>query len=462
MLIKIICIIVSSCANSAYFCHLCSQVLTTPERLSIAPDKELLDQDAAIQERLRVLECLLTDEERGRTPYEQQQADMRAEVVSGHLQGLETSVQQLRRQVFATLNLLEPQQVETRNEVRPIYEEWLKEQIALLHKVYWHDPILSQPETEILSKGYGFFQLRQHMRNLVQNEYANASDLQNNAVLFFDVNGMRTVVDLTDHENGTAFLRELAKVFIHGTTTKLLRDQGLEVTPMSAGGDEFHIHIHSSVRPLAAETLEQFNTMYRQEVEGATQLSGYLNLRDPVILRKFAHLITEEGMPGPSNLEELEKMLPERFKPSISTGAATMLEIVRSMDPEQIRAFGSFTDAITAITQALFKLADERQQTWKEQFKDRLEKEDPKTYALLIRNDENRDLHSKLSQAKRIMRKKNNQLQAERLQNHLLRKENTQLQEENMRLLLCVAEMRGSAFNLLGKGKPVEISQPQT
>lgn len=157
------------------------------------------------------------------------------------------------------------------------------------------------------------------------------------ALVFFDLNGLKTLNDGTNHANGDRALEIFSKILKEGKTTKWLKEQGVEVIPAHQSGDEFILLARGKkdISPL----FEEIKNRYHQEVEDfdASDLidfqTGKKYLTELGIYDKFVDdLAKKKG----TSREKLEESFTREFKFQLGTsvGISTPGEALSRIDPD--------------------------------------------------------------------------------------------------------------------------------
>lgn len=266
----------------------------------------------------------------------------------------------------------------------------------------WHDHVLSTPGHAIQYQRYGGFLIKQELLRLAAEKTLHPTSLQNIGWISFDVNGLKTLIDCTNHQNGCHFLQNIAKI--------LLDHKSDAVTPLTAGGDEFALLLKSP-SPLSQELLTEIIQRYQQEIATNPALQSAINFEDPNVLMRYGGVEKDQRkllvkLPLDEQKKDLQSIrdeLPPVFTPSISGGAATLAEgILFALEREGETHLSLDTELETLdtiakkVTFGMWAVADARQHTAKQNFKTDLEHRDPRLADFLRRNKENRELALRL------------------------------------------------------------------
>ena len=265
----------------------------------------------------------------------------------------------------------------------------------------WHDHILSTPGHDIQYQRYGWFLIQQKLMQLIT-EKASPQSLQHIGWISFDMNGLKSLIDCTNHQNGHLFLQNTARVFLtHKNDTTI---------PLTAGGDEFALLIRTP-DTLSPQYLAKIIAGYQQDITNSLELQRAINFEDPKILMRYGGIGKKErellsALPPDECRQDLQTIrdeLPPIFTPSISGGAATLEEGVlfalQREDEHRLQLdldLETFESASEKAIMGMLSIADARESAAKATFKKDLEVSNPKLADFLRRNRENRDLAQRL------------------------------------------------------------------
>lgn len=244
--------------------------------------------------------------------------------------------------------------------------------------------------------------------------------IDHTGAIFLDVDGMKTIVDCTNHSNACAYLQRLADLLVRPPERLAIwcQEQGLTTEAYSVGGDEFFVLVRSQTI-LTEERLAELEARLRREIEEDAALSHqFVNFDDPSFLLDYGFvgderreeilaLETDEERRGA--LSDIRNQLPSTFVPSVSIGFARFSVALRRAvaqatdqgeETEEVQPFDKV--AFNAF-QMMADAADAAAGTQKRNKKQRMKEEDPRAYAFLMRNAEGRELLLALEAKERII-----------------------------------------------------------
>lgn len=219
--------------------------------------------------------------------------------------------------------------------------------------------------------------ISEYIRRLVDHPRHNPKDIYSIARVNMDLNGLKALNDLAGHDAGNKGLKLFANILNFGATTIWLRDDlGLEVTTSAEGGDEFGLVIAGlpdgdkdgiDLRKYSEEIIHR----YFEEVYSA-DVSHFINFADVQVREKLAALGISDEVPKDF-----------QFKMSTSIGMCTFGE---ALDNIEVSKPGlKFAEVVNNVTNAMFKLADQRSIVHKSEFKKKLADTNPVLSGLYAR-----------------------------------------------------------------------------
>jgi len=207
------------------------------------------------------------------------------------------------------------------------------------------------------------------------------------------MNGTRSIRELVGHTKTGVLLQGIARVLTEkeSSTRLWLERNGLHVTPIATGGDEFAILLRGN-SPLSNELLQATGAGYQQAIADDPILRKSVNLNQPHMHAKF------------------KEPLPDECPITVAHGAATLDEGIlwaREQDDDDHRLLlngdESFTEACAKIYAGTLDVADSRQKKNKRAFKKHLATTNPQLARLLTRTRESQDLMSRLQDGKALV-----------------------------------------------------------
>jgi GGDEF domain-containing protein len=238
-----------------------------------------------------------------------------------------------------------------------------------------------------------------------------ARRLERMGCVFFDVDGMKTIVDCTSHAHGSRYLRALSHFLGHPSkeVAEWLEENRLRVEAFSVGGDEFMTILRSDDQPVTHGILAEFTQRMQSALALNTDISSIVSFDDPEFIMEYDQWsdedrkrLKEDPEFMKTKLTESRSKLPDVFIPSVSCGSATFLEALHealSPDTEEAKTLEELGLNTFHIMVAK---ADERMKTDKREFRSQIT--DPKLRAFLLRNAENRRLREKLQDTRQQLR----------------------------------------------------------
>ncbi|MBM3231492.1 diguanylate cyclase, partial [Candidatus Peregrinibacteria bacterium] len=144
-------------------------------------------------------------------------------------------------------------------------------------------------QNPIKSLKYGSFLTEQYLEECVRDGGGEKS-LHSFGLVMLDVDGLKAVKECIGHKGTNIFLKKLTKVLTdpESPTNVWMREtEGLEITPIVAGGDEFVLIINSA-KPIDAVLMQEIIDRYESDVTSSAELQAMIDFDDPVILLNYA------------------------------------------------------------------------------------------------------------------------------------------------------------------------------
>lgn len=255
-------------------------------------------------------------------------------------------------------------------------------------------------------------------RELVSSEAPRVID--HTGAIFLDVDGMKTIVDCTNHRNACAYLQRLADLLVRPpeALAQWCQEQGLSTEAYSVGGDEFFVLVRSQAM-LTDEKLGELETRFHHEIQNdAVLATRFVDFDDPSFLldygfvddvRREQILALETDDERRAALSDVRNQLPARFVPSVSIGSARFsIALSRAVEQsadkkEETKEQEPFEDVAFNAFQMMTDAADGSAKRRKEAKKQRLKEENSPLYAFFLRNAEGRSLANELAAKERII-----------------------------------------------------------
>jgi GGDEF domain-containing protein len=207
------------------------------------------------------------------------------------------------------------------------------------------------------------------------------------------MNGTRSIRELVGHTKTGVLLQGIARVLAEkGSSTRLwLERNGLHVTPIATGGDEFAILLQGN-SPLSDELLQAAGAGYQREIADDPILRKSVNVSRPHMRAKF------------------KEPPPDECPITVAHGAATLDEGIlwaHKQDDDDHRLLlngdDNFTEACAKIYAGTLDVADNRLTKNKRAFKKQLATTDPKLARFLTRTHEAQNLMAQLQNGKALV-----------------------------------------------------------
>ncbi|MBP9750237.1 MAG: hypothetical protein KBC95_00120 [Candidatus Peribacteraceae bacterium] len=243
--------------------------------------------------------------------------------------------------------------------------------------------------------------------------------IEHTGAVFLDVDGMKTIVDCTNHSNACAYLQRLADILVRPpeALAAWCQEQGLRTEAYSVGGDEFMMKVRSR-SPLTDAVLSELEDRLRAVIQGDRALSeDFVRFDDAAFLLDYGFAgedrresVLAMGSDGERReaLTDIRNQLPSTFVPSVSIGSSRLSPAVeraveqaadQSADSEEV----TFDTVAFNAFQLMVDAADAAAGSHKRVKKQRMKEEDPKLYAFLMRNAEGRGLLNELGAKEQII-----------------------------------------------------------
>lgn len=263
----------------------------------------------------------------------------------------------------------------------------------------------------IYAKPLGQSVFKRSIRAGLQENQPTTEIFKRHAVAFFDGNGIKAMSMCVKHEAVGNYLRTVARIFTDpkGPTRMWLEEQGISVTAMSVGGDEFALLLcaRQSIPP---NLTKEMVSRYQQEIASSADLRGALDFGDRSALVNLGYPTREareeferrSASEQEQKLQELRSTLPDTFIPSFSGGGVTLAEII-GQGKLQHAPDATFDTVREQMFEMMMQAAEERQAADKELLKAHLMKTDPKTYQFLLRTPNDRALFEEISRLRGLL-----------------------------------------------------------
>ncbi|MDH4329954.1 MAG: hypothetical protein OEV93_00150 [Candidatus Moranbacteria bacterium] len=220
--------------------------------------------------------------------------------------------------------------------------------------------------------------------NLIESREGSFEDLSKSAMIFFDVDGLKSVNDhaLGKHDAGDLFLKKIADVFNGGKTAMWLRESGIKFYPARRSGDEFMCAIKASKSlneksdfvGIDGENVKD-RTFIEYVIEKIQEDVGSLDMDD---VQDFSN---DEQKAAYDKIGFDTDSWPRdfRFKASISGGVAILKDALRDvLDGENIEGKG-YEELLVNVIEKMISISDKEMSVNKEKDQERrAESEDEK------------------------------------------------------------------------------------
>lgn len=233
------------------------------------------------------------------------------------------------------------------------------------------------PRFNMPNKSFAKLDTMQSIDSLLEGEVA-LEDLKRVARVSFDLNGLKSVNDLTrSHENGDQYLKLVVDILKKDELAAWLKEKNIEVIVTADGGDEFGAILKSD-KEISADVLNEFMDKVENELSQDERASEILDFSDEKIILAFAgiseaDLATKTMEERQKILEDTKKEIPAdyKFKAIVSSGAATLYDSFANV---KISDEDDYERTLGKIMGSIFDKSDENMQIRKEGFKDGLGK----------------------------------------------------------------------------------------
>lgn len=172
---------------------------------------------------------------------------------------------------------------------------------------------------EVPNQSYLRLEMHRQIDQLIVGQ-SGIDDVDRLGFLNFDLNGLKSVNDISGHEAGNEFLKRAVNVFQNGKTTKRLEDLGVNVFFTTGGGDEFSILLRGKGDIVSGEgdelsITEQALIDYQKEIS-KMDCSDLIDFTSKKVVDRFNKTVD----------------IPEgfHFRGTIAGGIATLREAVVS------------------------------------------------------------------------------------------------------------------------------------
>jgi len=222
------------------------------------------------------------------------------------------------------------------------------------------------------NKSFAKLETMQTIDNILEGEVV-LEDLKKTARVSFDLNGLKSVNDITrSHENGDRYLKLFADILKKEELAVWLKERNIEAVATADGGDEFGAILKSD-KEISSDVLNEFMDKVENELSQDERASEILDFSDEKIILAFAG-ISEEDLAGKTAeerrkiLEEAKKEIPAdyKFKAIVSSGAATLYD---SFADVKISGEDDYERILGKMMGSIFDKSDENMQKAKVDFK---------------------------------------------------------------------------------------------
>ena len=235
---------------------------------------------------------------------------------------------------------------------------------------------------------------------------------RNVALINFDLNGLKSVNDLSGHQNGDKYLQAVVEVFRSGKISSMLRQGGIEPFFATYGGDEFAVLLNGNMdltseeaitgfdKPEGIQLVDWITAQYQEEIFNS-DCSDLVDFSDPSVQKKF------KGIKIPDNF---------KYRASVSGGCVSLADILLGMNKEERERILSldYDKLIKNLVGGLFDESDKYAMENKIEFKLSLEKnhdENKRFLAILYKrtdeavrlSEENRNLNAQLAEQEKTI-----------------------------------------------------------
>lgn len=215
-------------------------------------------------------------------------------------------------------------------------------------------------------------------------------------VMFFDIDGLKSVNDNVSHEAGDKYLQKVCDFFYGCNTVSWLEQQGIEVEPSHRSGDEFIVSLSAESdistpgtfkgtegedindTPLAEYAMKEL----KKELH-SLDMDDIQNFSDQSIRGAYRDDLLKDGIKLPKDF---------KYRASMSGGWASLSDAIKelNLEPSQIEGM-SFKEIKKKIVNKVFALSDTRMEKNKmNNKKDRANSENLDEKILQIIYDANR------------------------------------------------------------------------
>jgi len=283
------------------------------------------------------------------------------------------------------------------------------------------DWTLTTPGYPIYSRSLGQSVFKRYIRSIMQG-HPTIEDFQRIGVVFFDGNGVKSIDACIGYDQVTKYLKRAAQIFTdpQGPTRRWLDTEGISITPMSVGGDEFALLLCSQA-PLSAQTMEQIVKRFQEEIAQSEDLCSFLDFNNRDVLINFSFQTEQarmqfDALDAQAQEKELLKVrstLPAAFSPSFSGGKVTLDEVIADGMIPMNNKRATFDTTRELMFDSMMRIAEARQAEDKKRIKEHLKETDDAQYQFMLRtpddrtlSEENSHLREEIDELKRTLREK--------------------------------------------------------
>lgn len=237
------------------------------------------------------------------------------------------------------------------------------------------------PRFDTVNKKFIILKIMDIIDQILDKEKFNPLEFKKIGRLIFDVNGLKMVNDLKNHEAGDEFLRRIAEIFKNGKTTNWLNNEmNIKTIVATEGGDEFSVLLIDN---------QPIDRKIKIKEGQKTRIQILINL----ILDKYHTEIKQLDVSDIldfKNDKEVRKKIKSvsippdfQFKTSVSGGKSTLYQAWRAANINFKTE--TYKQVLNKIASIFFNISDATMRKNKEKYKKKLGySKDPKTRFLSL------------------------------------------------------------------------------